>query len=895
MSNPIRRGASPVAEFDLAAFEREIGHPLPAEYRASLLASNGGVPRRKSFRYTLASGKARKALVVAFAPLSDEGWAEFGCRPLPELWEADGRELVDGTVAIGLAETDVNQGTVRLGVVGDRAGAIFFRPEDTARGQLYPVAGGWAEFIDGLKHANKPEPWDEPIEDGDADLLRKWLAQYRRKWDDGASRIDIERKAIEENQAGILDMLVAEWEFEPASIVEEALDAHRVDIAMHFLPAAAEGSGLPAGALNRAGPYFWHAPALVEALLDAGADATDEESDGRTPLHHAARAGAAEAVRLLLEGGADPTLADDEGLTPRDLAEQAEWHDVAAILRAAEAARAPAEEEAVRPFDLCGIGFVRTGPPIALAEILAVEAKLKLAFPPEYRWLLTRANGAILSQGLLPESVLPELYPSYEDEEEFEGEDDESGDGEAEEGPDVRLDLYPLRQSDCPEEEGGDDEEGWDEDGPSLACSAEEMAGWYHDGSEIPRGFLPIGALSGYGLDGSGFLLIGCRGAKRGQLFAFDHGSNPLGVTLPELFAKLAEAGKRPKSPAESLADAVDAGDLDGVRSAVAKGAAKTWMTRDGRIPLRAACEKGFDGAILLIGEAGDRGRAITEALMAGRVAVARRLFDSTPKLKRDVLEEILYYPTVHTDPEFSAAVIARGLKLEKLLNHKHMGSPLATAAASGSVAGLKFLLERGGKIGHVDRERGATLLHEAVRDPKVDSGEMIAFLLEGGVPLNVGDGHGHAALHTAILANNPRAAKALIDAGADMHSRAAQYSPLMDDPRTQKAMARAEKEFEKLARSLEREEPGPDLDEEDAPMLDPDDPAARKAREMMQLGEQLQSRIQEMLPKVAANLGRQLQALGPAAADLGQRWPYPHVQPLIEELIRYSRAKAKG
>jgi hypothetical protein len=109
---------------------------------------------------------------------------------------------------------------------------------------------------------------------------------------------------------------------------------------------------------------------------------------------------------------------------------------------------------------------------------------VKLAFPPEYRWLLTQANGAILSQGLLPESVLLDLYPSYEDE------DDEPGDEEAEEGPDVRLDLYPLRQSDCPE----DEPEG-DENEPTLACSAEEMAGWYHDGSEIPRGFLPIGVL----------------------------------------------------------------------------------------------------------------------------------------------------------------------------------------------------------------------------------------------------------------------------------------------------------------------------------------------------------------------------------------------------------------
>ncbi len=393
MSNPIRRGARPATEFDLSAFQQEIGHHLPAEYRTSLLASNGGVPRRRAFRYALASGKARKARVVALAPVTAEGWTEVGCPPLPGLWDLDGRDMVDGTLAVGTAETDVNEGTIRLGIAGESAGRVFFRPNDTARSRLYPVAAGWAEFVADLKHADKPDPWDEPIEDGDADLLRTWLAGHRRKWDDGGGRIEIERKAIEENQAAILDMLVSEWEFDPVDIVIEALDAHRLDLALRFVPAAAKEPARLVSALNRPGPYLWHAPALVDVLLDAGADASDEDDGGLTPLHHASQAGAAEAVRLLMARGADPTLADDQGQTPRDLAERAEWVDVAALLREAEAARLPADAEvdAVRPFDLCGIRFVRTGSPISLAEIRAVESALKLTTPPEYRWLLTQS------------------------------------------------------------------------------------------------------------------------------------------------------------------------------------------------------------------------------------------------------------------------------------------------------------------------------------------------------------------------------------------------------------------------------------------------------------------------------------------------------------------------
>jgi ankyrin repeat protein/truncated hemoglobin YjbI len=56
-------------------------------------------------------------------------------------------------------------------------------------------------------------------------------------------------------------------------------------------------------------------PALVAALLDAGADVRSR-AFGKTALHFAAKAGFAETVRLLLEAGAEPNAVDDDGITP---------------------------------------------------------------------------------------------------------------------------------------------------------------------------------------------------------------------------------------------------------------------------------------------------------------------------------------------------------------------------------------------------------------------------------------------------------------------------------------------------------------------------------------------------------------------------------------------------
>jgi ankyrin repeat protein len=80
-------------------------------------------------------------------------------------------------------------------------------------------------------------------------------------------------------------------------------------------PLHAATSGEPGGA-------NWHPArqqAVIEYLIDAGADPNATAAGGVTPLHRAVRDRCSAAVAALLRAGADPHLANDNGSTAADL------------------------------------------------------------------------------------------------------------------------------------------------------------------------------------------------------------------------------------------------------------------------------------------------------------------------------------------------------------------------------------------------------------------------------------------------------------------------------------------------------------------------------------------------------------------------------------------------
>jgi ankyrin repeat protein len=505
----------------------------------------------------------------------------------------------------------------------------------------------------------------------------------------------------------------------------------------------------------------------------------------------------------------------------------------------------------ISPFNLAGVRLDDPGPSLSIDDIQSLEQAIDVDLPPEYRWLLLQSNGGKPSPSTFPNEPRGEM-----------SEDDDDGDRS-----EVTLTaLFRLREADRDAAMRN----------RADVHTVEEMAlDWYSDRFEVPPGIVVIGELEGYGHEGYGFLLLGCEGKDCGRLFAAAFGVEPLGLTLPQLFAAMGAGAKRPQTPGRALIEAIGRRDLDGVRAALAAGARATKFDSDGNSPALLACETGFDEAVIAMAEAGVKvGKLLDCAAMTGRTALVRRLLDRGKRPSKKVLNELLCsYPDLFADPDLVKELVAHGADLAA--ESHGMPMPLIMAARSGSLEALELVLDAGPSPHFSDPNLGS-LLHAAATDSP-GAAEVIRYLLGLGVRPNQTDVQGHTALHRAVMAGNLDAAKTLIDAGEDLHARHPFNMPGAGP-------AGASHMMEMLQGLLDRSD-GP-------PPPDPSTPLGASLA-------QAQAAIEQKLEGLSGLIRQRIDAIaagdwgkGPPAAELARS--QPHLQAMLAELEDYAARKRR-
>jgi ankyrin repeat protein len=135
--------------------------------------------------------------------------------------------------------------------------------------------------------------------------------------------------AIEPVKQARLALQLPHWIYAGDTPLHAAAAGYRIEIAQLLLAAGAEADA--AGKLRRSTPLHYAADggperdgkrqvAMIQLLLEAGADIHAQDKNGATPLHRAVRTRCAAAVKYLLDAGADARTRNKPGSTAFHLA-----------------------------------------------------------------------------------------------------------------------------------------------------------------------------------------------------------------------------------------------------------------------------------------------------------------------------------------------------------------------------------------------------------------------------------------------------------------------------------------------------------------------------------------------------------------------------------------------
>jgi ankyrin repeat protein len=751
----VRDSAPAIGEEALSGVEGRLGLVLPADYRSFLTEHNGGIPRPEWFLLWV-----RKKWVTARRSQGSLRW--FGQSYTNDTvlehrneWHRVSRFLgvtsgvgpESGRPGFEQAYRDRPSGMpVHLAPVADVEGfgvngqlCLDVSADGPGRGRVYywpdivpstqdiapaPLAPSFNALLEILRYPGDPPPeWLTLVQDGDLDLFRRWLdkniSRLRDKDELGWTALD---HAVFEGRWDIATYLMEKRDVTPGMVFYDALNDGRFSTARGMLRFPIDPD-LTGPSLARKAEEFWTDLDMVRAFLDAGADLEyidNVASYGNSPLHYATQAGELEAVRLLLARGADPTVENEQGESPRDLAARAGHAQIVEALDEAAAkqpARASFEDES-QEVDIHSVVIAGSAGGLDEDALVALEARLQVRLPGEYRGFLKRFNGG---------KPRPTRFRFRDDED----------------------DSAVKCQVKCFLSVGGEPRFAEVTD---LESTRDDLADW-----GLPRRMLPIASVDDE-ISG-GLLCISLRGKDRGGIAYYPQNDSsesttyPVAKSLSRFFARLSKA--KDKTP--TWVRAIEDDNPDSLA---------TWLTDDGnlkkryrgRTPLELAVGEGKIRVVRWLLEQGTEAEAAFQlAVEAGQAEVMLDLLGREgfqPSVPASILGSFFFAPAVWRSVELVGRLIDLGADVNASGGSGQ--TPLMIGAQHATPEVLQLLIGRGARA-NVWSPQGETSLHRAVCSAsRPEMMEKMSLLIDAGESLHA------RAPHSALPDHVLRTARAM-------------------------------------------------------------------------------------------------------------------------------------